>query len=264
MQGILLTLEFNQGSIEYYLLIIVFMTMLVLLYMFSSSKRKKLSRADELQQKYSQMNRETLEAIPDEGLVNAVVANIMEKLDSHHPDAYATIPQLSRGRCIVYSVWLMCKELEAGSFEDCFESPSGEFGELAASGFDEIGAPNCAMALRKALISTEEEELAELHADFLEASLQENPLQQCVTYIRDNPDDFLDTTEDESINNGVYGDSIMTSNTEEESFNDESTDNDADFDSNDNESMDDETTSTDAMDSDSSYSDSGDSQSANE
>ena len=40
--------------------------------------------------------------------------------------------------------------------------------------------------------ASSEEERAELHADFLEQAEVEQPLEKCVEYIRDNPDEFLD------------------------------------------------------------------------
>ncbi len=100
-----------------------------------------------------------------------MAANLLEKQDRRRPDPYHTIPLLSRGRTAVYSVWLICNELDKGSFEDLYAGPSAVFDELAADGLDLIGAPRCAAALRtaKERISDMEghaEELAELHARF--------------------------------------------------------------------------------------------------
>lgn len=89
-------------------------------------------------------------------------------------------------------MWLICKELDAGSFEEVLEGPSAVFLELAADGFDAVGAPGCAAAVRSVLTASSEEERAELHADFLEQAEVEQPLEKCVEYIRDNPDEFLD------------------------------------------------------------------------
>lgn len=46
--------------------------------------------------------------------------------------------------------------------------------------------------MRSVLTASSEEERAELHADFLEQAEVEQPLEKCVEYIRDNPDEFLD------------------------------------------------------------------------
>ena len=91
--------------------------------------------------------------------------------------------------------------MDKGSFEDLYAGPSAVFDELAADGLDLIGAPRCAAALRtaKERISDMEghaEELAELHADFLEAAEEERPLDRCVEYIRANPREFVDQSPD--------------------------------------------------------------------
>lgn len=188
----LLTNFFSAGQGGYYILVLAFMLLLVGLYLWGSNKKEKDSRAARLELLYSELDEEKLAHIPDEELVDAVIANLNAKQDKRRPDAYHTVPLLSRGRCAVYSVWLICHELDAGSFEDCFAGPSGVFCELAADGLELIGAIDCSVAVRKAL-QAEEEELAELHADFLEAAETEQPLQKCVEYIRNNPTEFVDT-----------------------------------------------------------------------
>lgn len=194
MQGLLLAGLFQAGGMGYYLLVLVFMALLVALYIWGSSRKDKGSRGDDLQARYKEMDREKLDALPDEELVNAVAANLMGKLDSRKPDAYRTIPLLSHGRCLVYSIWLICHELDEAGFEELFASPSADFIELAADGLQELGALRCATALRGAMDNNAEEAaLADLHADFLEAAVDENPLSLCVGYIRDNPDQFVDS-----------------------------------------------------------------------
>ena len=83
--------------------------------------------------------------------------------------------------------------LDETGFEELLASPSGDFLELAADGLQELGALRCATALREAPnAGGEEAVLAELHADFLEAAEAEKPLDLCVGYIRDNPEQFVD------------------------------------------------------------------------
>ena len=172
---------------------LIFMAALVGLYLWGSSRTDKSARADELQKTYLVMDADKLASVPDEELVNAVAANLMAKLDKRKPDAYKTVPLLSHERCVVYSVWLMCNELEAAGFEELFAGPSARFCELAADAFEEIGAPVCAVALRNAM-EADVQALAELHADFLEAKGSERPLEKCVGYIRDNASEFLDAS----------------------------------------------------------------------
>ena len=130
-----------------------------------------------------------------------MAANLLEKQDRRRPDPYHTIPLLSRGRTAVYSVWLICNELDKGSFEDLYAGPSAVFDELAADGLDLIGAP-CAAALR-----TAKERISDMEghagrtgraarADFLEAAEEERPLDRCVEYIRANPREFVDQSPD--------------------------------------------------------------------
>ena len=188
---------FDAGQPGYYLLILVFMAALVGLYLWGNRHKDADSRAARLGRLYKTLDEDTLASIPDEDLVDAVVANLLEKQDRRRPDPYHTIPLLSRGRAAVYSVWLLCKELDEGSFEDLYASASSVFDELAADGMDLIGAPRCGTALREAKEQIADmegtaETLAQLHADFLEAAEEEKPLDRCVEYIRANPREFID------------------------------------------------------------------------
>ena len=188
---------FDAGQPGYYLLILVFMAALVGLYLWGNRHKDADSRAARLGRLYKTLDEDTLASIPDEDLVDAVVANLLEKQDRRRPDPYHTIPLLSRGRAAVYSVWLLCKELDEGSFEDLYASASSVFDELAADGMDLIGAPRCGTALREAKeqiadMESNAETLAQLHADFLEAAEEEKPLDRCVEYIRANPREFID------------------------------------------------------------------------
>ena len=192
---------FDAGQPGYYLLILAFLAALVGLYLWGNRHKDSDSRAARLGRLYRELDEDKLAGIPDEELVDAVAANLLEKQDRRRPDPYHTITLLSRGRTAVYSVWLICNELDKGSFEDLYAGPSAVFDELAADGLDLIGAPRCAAALRtaKERISDMEghaEELAELHADFLEAAEEERPLDRCVEYIRANPREFVDQSPD--------------------------------------------------------------------
>ncbi len=192
---------FDAGQPGYYLLILVFMAALVGLYLWGNRRRDQESRAARLGRLYKELDEEKLAAVPDSEVVEAVVANLLEKQDRRRPDPYHTIPLLSRGRAAVYSVWLICKELDKGSFEDLYTGPSAVFDELAADGLELVGAPRCAAALRAAKdkiadMEGNAEELAELHADFLEAVGEEQPLEGCVAYIRANPREFIDGESD--------------------------------------------------------------------
>ena len=190
---------FGWGQPGYFILMGV---VLLLLLAASLWKPKRWDEQDLrgrlLGEKYRTMTPPLLQDTADDELLDAVIANLHEKLDSKRPDPYQTIPLLSPGRCAVYFVWLITKELDEGSFEDLYARLSGTFVELSADGMARIGAVRCEQLLRRSvelagMKNTEDsEEFAQLHADFLEAVEQENPLALCVAYIRENPSEFLD------------------------------------------------------------------------
>ncbi len=186
--------QFGPGN---YVMIGLLIVGIVALYIWGNHYKARDSRAEMLQRRYQKLDRTKLAAIPDEELVEAVVANVMAKTDRKHPDPYRTVTQQSHGRNAVYCVWLICRELDAGSFEELLAGPSAVFLELAGDGFEAVGAPGCAAAVRGALTAETEEARAELHADFLEQAEAEEPLTKCVEYIRDNPGEFVDEDEAE-------------------------------------------------------------------
>ncbi len=192
MEILLLDSFFSNFGPGNYIMMGVLLVGIVALYIWGNHYKVRDSRAEMLQRKYAVLDREKLAAIPDEELIEAVVANIMAKTDKKRPDPYRTVTQQSHGRNAVYCVWLISKELDAGSFEELREGPSAAFLELAGDGFEAVGSPGCAAAVRGALTAETEEARAELHADFLEQAEVEQPLQKCVEYIRDNPTEFVD------------------------------------------------------------------------
>ena len=159
-------------------LLMIVLAVIIGIYLHRLDKKEKSDPLAALYKQYRTLSPETLAATPDSELVRAVVTNIMAKTDRSHPDVYHLIPLLSHGRIAVYSVWLICQELEVGDMETLLRSPSGRFLEMAADGFSLIGAAACAAA---------EDETA-----LREAIAAEQPLSLCVAYIRDNPEEFID------------------------------------------------------------------------
>ena len=149
-------------------------------------------RSEQLQKKYAKMTRQLLDATPDTELVEAVVANIMAKQDPQNPQPYYMLPLLSRGRGAVYSIWLVNCELKTNGFDVLYHGPSAPFCEPARDGFVLLGAEKCAQALADAETLTEDHDLAVCHDRYLDAAEEETPLTRCVTYIRDNPNEFID------------------------------------------------------------------------
>lgn len=165
-------------------------------YLYVTGKKQKSDTAAALCKRYARLTPQTLEALPDEELVRAVVANVMAKQDRRRPDPAALLPLLSRGRAAVYSVWLLCHELETADFGALFRSPSRRLAEPAADGLERLGAHNSATALRAALHAAEDGTTAPLWdavtTVFREAVNEEKPLALCVAYIRENTDEFTD------------------------------------------------------------------------
>lgn len=131
------------------------------LYLWFTARRPAETRADRLQKLYDTLTPELLDSVPDEELVDAVIANLMAKLDSQVPDDYTTIPLQSHGQCAVHSVWLTSRVLEADGFVGYWQNPSGRFAELAMDGLELIGAGECAAVLRAAFEEHQQEPAAE-------------------------------------------------------------------------------------------------------
>lgn len=149
---------------------------------------KDTSRSAQLMQTYRHLTADVLEAIPDEELVAAVVANLLAKAEAENRDPYAVIPTLSQERCAVYSIWAVMRELQSGDPESLRYTGQFGFSELAADGLDMLGMPDAATALRDYLQTAEERSLCALS----EAFDREDIAAKLVTFIRDNAVGFCD------------------------------------------------------------------------
>ncbi len=183
------------GLMEPGTLVLIALALIIAAYLSFLGKKEKRDKSAALLKTYAVMTEELLAATPDEELVRAVVANLMAKQDKKRPDPMVQLPLLSRGRAAVYSVWLLCHELETQDFGEFFRSPSNRFAGPAADGLERIGATNSATALRAAMQAAEDETSPLWDAVttvFHEATASENPLSLCVQYIRENTDEFVD------------------------------------------------------------------------
>ena len=185
----------NTGTI-----VMAVLAVLIAAYLLYLERKEKSDPTVALCKQYETLTVERLAAIPDEELLTAVTANLLGKQDRRHPDLSVTLPLLSPGRCGVYSVWLVCHELEKGELGAFFGSPSRRFGELAATGFDLVGADACAAAMQAAVeayVTHPKKQRGQVPWDTLTVQLRqaveaEHPLGLCVQYIRDNPEQFAD------------------------------------------------------------------------
>ena len=178
------------GSVEYILLLAVFLVLVGIMYTLGKRRRADQSRADELQKQYETLTKAMLEELPDDRLMEAVVANLMAKTDAKNPDPYYVVMALSRGRRAIYSVWLTTHELTEGTLKQYRSTPSVRFGETAVDGYTLIGAEGCAQALQTILDGPEDEETA--WQAFRDAAAADQPLTLAAAYIRENPDEFTD------------------------------------------------------------------------
>lgn len=180
-------------------IVMIVLAVIIAVYLYRLEKKEKKDK-DDLCVRYAVLTRETLAAVPDEQLLRAVAANVMNKQDKDHPDLSQMLPLLSPGRCGVYSVWLVCNELQRRELKAYFRSPYRRFAEFAAEGFALIGAAACAEAMTAACDRYVREKNGEkglpsweaLTAQLRQAIAEEQPLSLCVPYIRDNPAEFTE------------------------------------------------------------------------
>ncbi len=177
-------------------LVLIALALLIAAYLVFLGKREKSDKTAALCKTYAVMTEDLLASVPDDEVVHAVIANLISKQDKKRPDPASQLPLLSRGRSAVYSVWLLCHELEKQEFDAFFRSPSARFADPAVDGLERIGATNSATALRAAIRTAEDETESPLWEAvttvFREAVAAEQPFKLCVQYIRDNPDEFVD------------------------------------------------------------------------
>lgn len=177
---------FAVGSDGYTLLLLVFVACIVGVLLMRQTKPRKKTRAEELQEQYKVLTEEMLASIPDEQLVTAVVANLMGKLPRRRPDPLVTFPKLGRGRCTVYFVWLMMKEIEHNGVAALKSKGALRFNEMGLEGLKTVEADETANAV-EAFLETDG------HPDaVLDAIEKEQPLSRLAEYIRLNPAEFAD------------------------------------------------------------------------
>ena len=78
---------FDAGQPGYYLLILAFLAALVGLYLWGNRHKDSDSRAARLGRLYRELDEDKLAGIPDEELVDAVAANLLEKRGEVYYDA---------------------------------------------------------------------------------------------------------------------------------------------------------------------------------
>ena len=164
--------------------ILIGIAVIIALYLwFLERKGKRVDRIDALCETYRVLTAETLNALPDDEAVKAVVANLTAKEDKNHPDLLFTLSQLSAGRQAVYGWWILCHEAQR-SPAAVFANRNRRVREFALDGCEVLGLSVC----RDALTSTDTDRETQLCA----AIENERPLEACLRLIRDDPDSFVD------------------------------------------------------------------------
>lgn len=184
----------NEGT-----LILVVLAGIVGVYLFYLEKREQKAKEDACN-RYVVLTAEQVDALPDEELVRAVVANVVKKQESQKADLSVLLPFLSPGRRGVYGVWLLENELARRDLATFFRSPYRRFAPVMAEGFAMLGASTCATVWDEVCARYEaqkngEKGLAswdEYTARLRDALKDEEPLSLCVAYIRDNVAEFVD------------------------------------------------------------------------
>lgn len=177
---------FAVGSEGYVLLVLVFVACIVGVLLLRQSKPRKKTRAEELQEQYKVLTEALLTETPNEQLVTAVVANLMGKLPRRRPDPLEAFPKLGHGRCIVYFVWLMMKEIEHNGVAALKEKGVARFNDMGLEGLKAIEADQTVAAVQAFLED-------DGHPDAVTAAIEaEQPLVRLAEYIRSNPAEFID------------------------------------------------------------------------
>ncbi len=180
--------NFNTGT-----LVLIALALLIYAYLRWLDKKEKSDNSVALYKRFAVLTPETLQTLADEEVLRAVIANLLAKTDRRRPDLYTQLPVLSRSRTAVYSVWLLCRELEAADFPK-IPAASRRFAEPAIVGFSLLGAEKCAAALQTLVTAFADGAVTkELSAAFRQAVSCEQPLTLCVDYIRENVQDFCDS-----------------------------------------------------------------------
>lgn len=101
---------------------------------------------------YSELNQSIIAGIADNRLEQAVIDFIYEKIGEDYEQSFDIITGLPWVYPVVYSTWVLEGEVSNGGFNQYFWNSSGEFAEVAATGFKALGVPDRAEIVQKAIV----------------------------------------------------------------------------------------------------------------
>lgn len=161
------------------------------------------------------LTKEILDNVDDNELEQTVVDNIMEKFDKNFTNEFEVVSGLSNGRKWIYTSWCLETEVNNGGFIQYFFNSTGQFAYLTLDGLEQLGIPEHANLLRRALVllglkenifenlrnensiesfveAREEVDLSTLDDEFYELEENQDLSKLRVKYIRHNLAEFVD------------------------------------------------------------------------
>ncbi len=173
------------------LIILIVVALLLLLAMKFGKRQGKDTRAARLMKRYAVMTREKLDNAPEGELVDGVVSRILAKAaEQRRPEPLVVLANLPHANTVVYTVWVVCKEMAASDYAAMMKTSARSLADAAEGCFAQIGASQCAAAF--ATLNTAENRTDDMESALRMAMQAECPLSLCEEYIRDHAEDFLD------------------------------------------------------------------------
>ncbi|MEM6892483.1 MAG: DUF4375 domain-containing protein [Bacteroidota bacterium] len=162
---------------------------------------------------YKELTTEILDSIPDDKLEQAIFDNIYEIIGDDYENELSNVTKLSKGQQAFFSTWIIEGEVNNGGFNQFYFNSSGQYAEMAETGFMRIGAEKFSELTKRAnRIYLENKERLEEFDDGTTESFSEsykgNPLNDLDTefynlydfekigelrikYIRENKNEFI-------------------------------------------------------------------------
>ena len=147
--------------------------------------------------KYKSLSKETLQNIPDDKLLQAIVDYIIEEIiQNDYENEYEIVKKQSSGIQYIWAIWGLEAEVNNGGFNQYFYNSSGQFAKEAHIGCIAIGANNTSEILKGAITTLSKE--IDLHKrtketgtleDFMD-SYNETQLGQWDDKFYESPDDL--------------------------------------------------------------------------